>query len=272
MQKRSLEICCYTAGSGAFGVFFRWLQTQIAFNEQGLVDKSALNWIVVLYILTVAVVFIRFVDKMRNGRYFVPDEFGLALSNPGKLFTAFRWLAGGLMFLGGLVLFGTCETDPEATLLRVIALLSLISGASFPFILGAANSSFYRPRMVCLFSVVPVVMYAVWLITCYKSNDINAVLWAYSIEIITICVSMIGFFRVAGFAYSAPNWPRAMFFSMMGCSLCIMSLADGRNLGLQIILLSSALMFLLYVWIMVMNLQRFEAPPKEYPNDGFERL
>lgn len=272
LQKKALETCCYVAGSGAFGVFFRWLQTQIAFTEEGLVDKSALNWILVLYILVVAFVFIRFVDKMRNERYFVPDEFSLALKNPGRLFAFFRWFAGGLMFVGGLVLFATCEIDPEATLLRVIALLALISGLSFPFILGAANSDFYRPNMVCLFSVPPIVMYAVWLVTCYKANAINSVLWQYSIEVITVCVCMIGFFRTAGFAYSAPNWPRSMFFAMMGCSLCIMSLADGRNMGLQIILLSTALMFLLYIWIMIANQQRFEAPPKEYPNDGFERL
>ncbi len=94
MQKRSLEICCYVAGAGAFGVFFRWLQTQIAFNDEGLADKSVLNLIVAAYIIVMAVVFIRMVDRLRNGRYFVPDEFSAALANPGKLFTGFRIFTG----------------------------------------------------------------------------------------------------------------------------------------------------------------------------------
>ena len=33
MQKKSLEITCYVAGAGAFGVFLRWLQDQLAFDE-----------------------------------------------------------------------------------------------------------------------------------------------------------------------------------------------------------------------------------------------
>lgn len=272
MLKRALELSCYVAGSGAFGVFFRWLQTQIAFNEAGLVDKSALNWIVVLYIATVAFVFRRFVNKLRNGRYYLPDEFSLALKNEGRVYTAARWCIGGMMMLGGVVLLATCETHPEATLLRVVALLALLSGLAFPLILGAAGSDIYNPRAVCLLSVLPVILFATWLITCYKSNDINSVLWAYSIEIITACVSLVAFFRVAGFSYSTPDWQKSMFFCMMGCSLCIMSLADTRNIGSQIILLSAALMQLLYVWIMTANLHRFEAPPKEHPNDGFERL
>lgn len=150
MQKRSLEICCYVAGAGAFGVFFRWLQTQIAFNDEGLADKSVLNLIVAAYIIAMAVVFIRMVDRLRNGRYFVPDEFSAALANPGKLFTGFRIFAGVLMAVGGVLLFATCETAREASFLRAVALLAMLTGITFPFVLGAANSDFFSIHMVCL--------------------------------------------------------------------------------------------------------------------------
>lgn len=272
MQKKSLEICCYVAGAGAFGVFFRWLQTQIAFTEDGLVDSSVLSLIVVAYIIIMAVVFIRMVDRMRNARYYVPDDFSAALANPGKLFTGFRFAAGLLMVMGGIVLLATCETAREASLLRAVALLAMLTGITFPFVLGAANSDLFSMRMVCFCMVIPIILCAVWLITTYKTNDINSVIWSYSIEIITVSVNMIAFFRMAGFAFSSPNWPRAMFFSMFSCGMSVLSLADERNMGLQIIFFSTALMMLMFVWIMIMNLQRFEAPPKEYPNDGFERL
>ena len=40
MQKRVMEISCYVAGAGAFGVFLRWMQDQLAFNEFGLPDPA----------------------------------------------------------------------------------------------------------------------------------------------------------------------------------------------------------------------------------------
>ena len=51
MRKKPLEITCYVAGAGAFGVFFRWLQDMIAFNELGLVDRSVFNYLVPLFVL-----------------------------------------------------------------------------------------------------------------------------------------------------------------------------------------------------------------------------
>ena len=253
-------------------MFVRWLQKQIAFNELGLVDKSALNGLVVIYMLAAAFVYLRFVRQMKAGRWAVPDDFGEAFYAPGKLFTAARWAIGGLMFLGGLVLFATCEADKNATLLRIIAILAMLSGGSFIYITGAANKELFNISTVCTLSVVPAVMYAVWLICCYKANSINPVLWAYSPEIITICVAMLAFFRCAGFAFSTPTWKKAIFWSMLGGCLCIMSVADERNFGQQLILIASALELTYYVWAMVRNLRQGEAPAVEVPDDGFERL
>ena len=51
MQKKSLEITCYVAGAGAFGVFLRWLQDQLAFDENGLSEKSVFNFLVPLLLI-----------------------------------------------------------------------------------------------------------------------------------------------------------------------------------------------------------------------------
>ena len=50
MQKKSLEISCYVCGAGAFGVFFRWLQDQMAFDEAGLAERSVFNYLVPKYV------------------------------------------------------------------------------------------------------------------------------------------------------------------------------------------------------------------------------
>ena len=261
------------AGAGAFGVFFRWMQRQLAF-EDGLVKGSVWNVIVPLSILVVGYVFLRFVDRFKNERCYLPDELEEALVSPGKLQTIVRWAVGILMCVGALAVLATCETDKNAVMLRVVALLAGLSGLGFPLLLSAANRKrvWMGPKVLCLFSFLPILLFAVWLILSYKENAINSVIWDYSIEIITLCVGMVSFFRVGGFAFGQPNCWRAMFFAMFGAFLCIMSLADSRNIGLQIILLSAALMLINYNWIMVANLRSREAEEGEAPSDGFERL
>lgn len=272
-HKKALEINAYVAGAGAFGVFFRWMQRQLAF-EDGLVKGSVWNVIVPLSILVVGYVFLRFVDRFKNERCYLPDELEEALVSPGKLYTIVRWAVGILMCVGALAVLATCETDKNAVMLRVVALLAGLSGLSFPLLLSAANRKrvWMGPKVLCLFSFLPILLFAVWLILSYKENAINSVIWDYSIEIITLCVGMVSFFRVGGFAFGQPNCWRAMFFAMFGAFLCIMSLADSRNIGLQIILLSTALMLINYNWIMVANLRSRAAEEKEAPSDGFERL
>ena len=272
-HKKALEINAYVAGAGAFGVFFRWMQRQLAI-EDGLVKGSVWNVIVPLSILAVGYVFLRFVDRFKNERCYLPDELEEALVSPGKLYTIVRWAVGILMCVGALAVLATCETDKNAVMLRVVALLAGLSGLSFSLLLSAANRKrvWMGPKVLCLFSFLPMLLFAVWLILSYKENAINSVIWDYSIEIITLCVGMVSFFRVGGFAFGQPNCWRAMFFAMFGAFLCIMSLADSRNIGLQIILLSAALMLINYNWIMVANLRSREAEEGEAPSDGFERL
>ena len=52
--KKSLEIACYVGGAGAFGVFLRWMQHQMAFNELGLPEKSLFHPVLILFALAAA--------------------------------------------------------------------------------------------------------------------------------------------------------------------------------------------------------------------------
>ena len=72
MQKKSLEISCYVAGAGAFGVFFRWLQDQMAFDEAGLAERSVFNYLVPLVILASALLFNRFIERARSEKLYIP--------------------------------------------------------------------------------------------------------------------------------------------------------------------------------------------------------
>ena len=55
-------------------------------------------------------------------------------------------------------------------------------------------------------------------------------------------------------------------------SICIMSLADERYTGMQMILLGTAGEMLLYNWIMLQNLEQQEHKVVVHKDDGFEHL
>ena len=277
MQKKSLEITCYVAGAGAFGVFLRWLQDQLAFDENGLSEPSVFNFLVPLLLLAAAWMFTRFINKIQDDKCYVPRDFWEALFNPGKLFAIARWAIGLLMCLGAVVLLVTSETDVDAGFIRIICLLAFLSGIAFPFVLGSANyDEFANVRFVRLCMMMPILLFSAWLILCYKQNSYNSVVWSYVIEMATIIVALLAFFRIAGYAFFAPNWRKCMLAIMMGAAMCIMSLADERYMGMHIIMLSAALMLILYNWILFKNLRkkvkRSEVQEPQPDEGGFEQI
>jgi hypothetical protein len=276
MYKKPLEIGCYVAGAGAFGVFFRWLQDQLAFDENGLNEKSFFNILVPVIAVAMVLLFRYFVEQMKTRHIGTPEDFCHALYNPGKLYAILRWAAGLVMIAGAVLLMMTSEADPHAKMIRVLCLLAALSGLAFPLVLGQANyDSFGHQALVQAGAILPVMMYALWLVLCYIQNALNSVPWSYAVELVTIMCAMMGFFRVAGFAFHTPDGYKALFSAMLGTAACIMSLADERYMGMQLILLSSAGMLLLYVWIMVRNLEKLREKKISSPEEddgGFEKL
>lgn len=277
MQKRSLEISCYVCGAGAFGVFFRWLQDQMAFDDAGLTEKSVFNYLVPLIILASALLFNRFIEQARNEKLYIPTDFCQALRNKGRLFTMARWVSGGVMAIGGVLLIATSETDQDATLLLILSLLAIASGISFPLVLGSANDKYGKlrhPALACLGTTLPIVMFALWLIICYKQNALNSVIWSYLVEMMAIITAMMAFFRAAGFAYGSVKSWQSFFTIMMGVMMSIMALADDRYMGMHLIMLGSAMHLLMYEWLLIMNMQKKAVKLREEKpsEDGFERL
>ena len=276
MQKKPLEITCYVAGAGAFGVFFRWLQDQLAFDEAGLNERSVFNLLVPALIVAAALLFHRFVSDMKERRLYAPEDFCQAFYTPGKLFTAARWAAGVLMIAGAALLLMSSEADPHAEMIRVLCLLAALSGLAFPLTLGAANYEFLaHEKLVRLGMMLPVLTYALWLVLSYMQNSYNSVPWSFAVEIAAIIAAMMGFFRAAGFAFRVPDGHRALFAVMLGAAMCILALADERYMGMQLILLSSAGMLILYEWILVRNLKKKRPETRktgdaEVDDGGFE--
>ena len=276
MGKKSLELSCYVAGAGAFSVFLRWLQKQLAFNELGLADKSVLHIIIILFIAAAVAVFIRFIRRYRKDRLYLPDGFSAALTNQGTLFRLIRILAGVILCAGSILLYMKTGDDRNSSDYRVLSILGFLSGIAFPVWLGSADRDpAPKPGILCLLAFLPMLWQAAWLVICYKLNTINSVIWSYVIELAAVAVSMFAFFRLGGFVFGKPNWERCLFACMLSAVLCMMSLADERYLGQQIMFLAIALEDLICCWIMVKNLEQGEAPekvPRKETHGGFEEL
>ena len=275
MQKDALEKTCYVGGAGAFGVFIRWLQLQVAFNDDGLPDPSVFNVLVPLAILAAGAVFFSFVKRWRDKRFYLPGAFNKALYNDGLIYGALRWFLGALMCLGAIALFAKSEADRNVGFYRVLAALGLISGAAFPFVMREANEDEPRLKLVCALQAAPMLLFAFWLVTCYKVNSINGIVWAYGVEVVACCFLLLAFFRVAGFAFSSSDSWHTLFFCMFAAFLAIVCLADERYMGMQLMLLAAAGMLMLYNWILISNLKRKKVDPiaaAAAETGGFEQL
>ncbi len=272
--KKSLELGCYAAGAGAFGVFLRWLQAQLAFNELGLPDRSFLHVVLLFFVLAAAVVFIVFTERFRRDRMYVSDLFPEAFENQGKGYTAARIAAGLLVLAGAALLFMQSELDKNSTDYRTLAVMGMLAGIAFPVWLGAANRNMpENPRFLCVLSFIPMLFCAAWVVICYKMNTINSVIWSYILELGSVAAAMFAFFRLGGFVFGRPDWRRCLFNCLFAAMLCIMCLADERYLGQQVMFLGLAAELILCSWILVKNMLKGEAPVKRKKNTGgFEEL
>ena len=272
--KKSLELVLYIAGGGAFGVFLRWLQLQLAFNEMGLPEKSSFHVILVLYFIACAGVFLHFIRRYDKARLSAPEDFREAFGNTGRLYLALRVAAGLIVAAGAVLLFMQTELDKNSTDYRVLSGLALLSGLAFPVWLTLANRE-KPPKswLLCVLSFLPMFCFAAWMVICYKLNTINSVLWSFAVELVAIALSMLAFFRLGGFVFGRPSWKHCLFTCAMAAVFCITCLAEERYLGMQLIFIGTAGELMLCCWILVTHFLKGEAPPKKEKNTGgFETL
>lgn len=253
--KAPLILSCYVCALGAFGAFFRWLQMQAARDtETGLMNPSILNLLVPLTIICAAVIFYLRLKKLLSEGVELPTEFYTALRGNSVLCPAFSWVLGAITIAGGIVTMLNVSLDAQRGLYTVIAALGVLCGLGFPLVCSAARKR-YSPGFVSLLMSLPILMYCLWLIACYRANSSNPNLWVYAVEIITVCVFIVAFYYAAGFPFGRAKPSTASFFCMLGAFLGIVTLADGRYLGLQLIMIGSVGMLLMENWIIVQNMR-----------------
>lgn len=278
-----LIMACCVGALGAFGAFFRWLQMQIARDpDTGLMDPSVLNYIVPLIIIIAAAALlwlVRSLDEYRLSRTEAEEylaahkdeteapDFGKC-EYPTGLYEAMRftslayiilaWLIALIMMVGGVLTLADSALDAQRGFYVVISALAVLSGLSFPLVCNAARKR-YSPSLVSIFMALPVIMYCLWLIVCYRANSNNPNVWLYAVEVIAVCAVILALLASAGYAFGKPDPKRACFLVFFGAFMCITTLSDSRYMGLELIILATAGMLLLEGWLIVLNRRRLPA-------------
>ena len=282
MHNKALEDSIYALAAGAFGVFLRWLQLQLAFDENGLCGQSVFNWIVPLFILAVAFVLRRRARDLLDSDYVLPDGFAESLANPGKAYAFFRWVPGALMMLGGALMIRSSEVARHVFMVRLLGALAILSGVCFPLLLTLANRELKDKRrwLLCLLSLPPILLFSAWLVFDYMENAINSVIWGYLIEVLAVSALLLGFYRLAGFAYGVVVRKKSLFWLQFGVVMSLIVLADERKTGMQAVFFAAGLMLLLadFIWLRKLHEKEpekdaeEEAPAPAPASIGFEKL
>ena len=258
--RHALTLVCFTAGLGAFGSFFRWLQNQTAFDkETGLGEPGFINVLVILVILAAAAVIYLKLRRIGKEGFELPDSVYDAFRGRTVVYPVVIWIIGIVMALGGIIALSNVRFDAQSTWFSIIAALAIVSGLSFPMICTAARRRF-APGLVSLLMTLPVIMFCIWLVASYKLHATNPVRWAYAIEILALCAAIIAFFYTAGYPYGKAKPKSAVYAAAMGAFFCFMTIADERYAGLQLIFFASGLMLLMEIWMIVSNLRPIPEP------------
>ncbi len=249
----ALIMLCYVCALGAFGAFFRWLQMQVARDsETGMINPSILNLLLPAIIIAAAVILWLRTKKLTDGETVFPTGMSEALRGLSLVYIIFAWVIAAIAVIGGIMTLVSTSLDSLHTMYVIIAVLAMLSGLSFPLICSASRSH-YSPSLVSVFMTIPILMYCVWLIASYRANSSSPNVWVFAIEIIAICCAILALFYVAGYAFGRPNPQKACYLSLFGAFMCITTLSDSRYMGLELILLATAGMLLMYGWLIVKN-------------------
>lgn len=279
MHNKALENTVFVLAAGAFGVFVRWLQLQLAFDENGLCGASIFNVIVPVFILVVAWVLRRRIAQLLKLAV-LPEDF-TSLKNEGRFYAFLRWLVGAIMMLGGVLIIRGSEVEKQVVMLRLLGGLAIVSGICFPLYLGAANREIKsRSRnLICLLGLAPILMFSLWLVFDYMDNAINSVIWAFLIEVLAVSTLLLAFFRLAGFAYGQVQMKQTLFWLQFGVFMSLTVLADSRSMGRQIVFFAAGMMLALSDFILLKKLREktlaeslAEEKAKEVPDGGIEKL
>lgn len=266
MRKNALVMCCVTCVFAAFGAFFRWLQLMTAFEEDTGLYISGSIWSVAIVLACVcaaaAILIIIFTMKKHDGRTVLPEDYCEAMRGTTAFYKPLYIFIAVVLAAGSILNFVSAGKDAYPVFQYILSLMGLLAAVGF-WLVASAPEKRTDPSIICVGSSLLIMLYCFWLVVSYREHGSNPVVWEYGLEILAIAFSLLGFYYVAGIAFSRPRPLITVFFTQYAAFLCIVTLPDDRCLGQQLMLAATIMMLLFLSWMAMTNLRE---PAREEPD------
>ena len=250
MQKNAWTYSLAGAVLGTFGLLLRWLQCQIIFDETGLpVKNAAVSWLLVAFIAVMTAVLWWLSGRMEAQNVSAEPEEAMAdATREAKLLLA---LGAAAILLGSGVMF----LRMDETVFRIAALAGLLSA---PVMLLYPSLNRWGGFGAGL-SVLPVAFFSLWMISFYKTNAVNPIVWTYAVEILAIAGCLLAAYRCSAFLFYRAEPRKSIFGCALATAFSLMVLMDNLSLGERIMFAGWAICFGTLCWIVLHS----AAPGKE---------
>ena len=272
--KEALKMMGYTAGAGAFILFFRWMQLMLNFDDAGLNTSGFWNAWVIIAMLGFAALFQLFIRDYRKRERFISKRFSTAFHAEGKIYTAIRWLCCLITCAGGLLILSKAEEATYIVFDVGFGGLGLLTGLVYPLITGRANNSSDEGKGMRFLSFIPILFFAWWVITIYRYNALNANRWEFIPVLILSMSGMLCWLRLSSWHYGVPDPDAAMFLCMLTAMLSFMCIPGEKPFGQTLLIAGTGLMELFNVWVLALNMKKkklrvnIDDQPSDDEDDG----
>lgn len=224
MQSQAYKITGFAAVMGALGFMMRWLQGMQIYDETtGLAERGTAISALVIVLLAVTIVALA-VWTLRLRRY-EPRRDSRALVGRSVLYRLIGCVAGGALALGGLILIVTAGSDPMPGMQRALAVFEVLGGiCAILLTVHADEPGQLKTRRVA--AVVMVLFGCMFMVTVYRENAANPVLWDFAPEILALCAATLALYYTAGYPFGQAKPFAGIFFCHAGLFLCMVCVID----------------------------------------------
>lgn len=252
MQKNALTLTLTTGVAGIFGAFLRWLQNMNAFESDTglLIPGKTSTAVFLIYALIAAALFV-LIAFFWTKRVGASAEQGAALSAHTRIPGIMTKLCGAVTLVCSLAVIFASGGARFALLERIFAVCGVLAAAALA-LLFAKNVTTAKNRGLSF--VVLVLFSCLWLISSYKANSENPVVWSFAVEILAIGAIILAWYELAAYCYGRAKPKRALLFIQLAAFLSITTLSDSRSMAMQLIFAVEAAAMLMFEFLLVENM------------------
>lgn len=252
MQKNAFTLTISSFVAGIFGFFLRWLQNLNGFDDGGLaIPGAGISVTVTVYTILVLVLFFLeekfYLRKLNRGN--TPAE---ALALPSFIIKLILWAAAFFMVIGSLIYMFSSDFSRFPTMQRITGALGIFAGLCLPFICQR-KKAFQEGASAIATVVIPIAFACFWLVTAYRLQSENPILWSYAPHILAIVSILLGFYYIAAYTFSKANPGRCVFFLQCAAYLGIFTLMDKLSAAETFMFIGCSAASLIFQYVIIYN-------------------